>query len=484
MAKKISMRNNNDIIERIKRKKVIVIIAIVMSLLIIAANIWSIYMTAFSTDLVYLKQVVSILGMVLAGLLYVGCGINYELDNRMGKFFAAISILIFSGMTVCLVLDTYAGNPEMKTFLLVFETIITFVSIGIHIMFWFYQVESLPSDSRQKIFTVWIVILSGVYALLNIINLFKPGLVFYVDSSGYFVWSGLLYDITAFGLYYVTYLVYILPQHCPMKKKVSLASFAVIPLGSIILSFIWYLVDVNITIASSSGMMLLFAAYTVFICDYKDTQEELLEQKAVIADRERAQLELQTSLMLSQIRPHFLYNALTAIRNLTKTDPDEAYVAIGNFADYLRANMDSIGEGRMIPFDKELEHIKTYLMLEQLRFGDDLKVEYDIQYTDFSLPALAVQPIVENAVKYGATMNEDGGLVKISTAKTNEGACITVSDNGPGFDPIAPMDDGRNHFGIQNVRNSLSTRNCGELVIASEPGKGTTATIIIRGGNY
>ena len=475
------MRNNNYIIGRLKRKKVATTIAIAMTLLIFLANFWILYTTSFSSDVVYLKQFASIIGMVFAGLLYVGCGINYELDTRMGKFFATISILLFSGMTVSLVLDTYAGNPEMKTFLFVFETIITFVSIGIHIMFWFYQVESLPSDSRQKKFTVWILVLSGVYILLNIINIFKPGLIFYVDASGYFVWSGLPYEVAVLGLYYVTYLVYILPQNCSMKKKLSLASFAIIPLGSIVLSIIWYFTDNNVTIASSTGMMLLFAAYTVFLCDYRDTQEELLQQKAEIADSERSQIELQTALMLSQIRPHFLYNSLTAIRNLTKTDPEAAYNAIGNFADYLRANMDSIGEGRMIPFDKELEHIKTYLMLEQLRFGDDLKVEYDIQYTDFSLPALAVQPIVENAVKYGATMNEEGGLVRIATALTDDGVCITVSDNGPGFDPFAPMDDGRNHFGIQNVRNSLSTRNCGELVIASDPGKGTTATIVIRG---
>ena len=93
--------------------------------------------------------------------------------------------------------------------------------------------------------------------------------------------------------------------------------------------------------------------------------------------------------------------------------------------------MNALGGGRKTSFEKELEHIKTYLSLEQMRFGDELKVEYDIQYKDFSLPSLTVQPIVENAVRHGATMNEDGGRITIRSCKTEDGAVITITDNGP-----------------------------------------------------
>ena len=118
-------------------------------------------------------------------------------------------------------------------------------------------------------------------------------------------------------------------------------------------------------------------------------------------------------------------------------------------------------------------------MLEQMRFGDELTVEYDIQYSDFSVPALTVQPIVENAVRHGATMNENGGKVIIRCVKTDSGACITVTDNGPGFDMTVPPSDGRNHFGLTNVRNCLEAKNCGELRIDSSKGTGTTVTILI-----
>ena len=116
----------------------------------------------------------------------------------------------------------------------------------------------------------------------------------------------------------------------------------------------------------------------------------MLLQKAELAEQKRIQTELQTELMLSQIQPHFLYNTLTAIRNLCDDEQQQVYTALGQFADYLRGNMDALGGGRIISFAKELEHVKTYLMLEQLRFEDALRVEYDIRYQDFSLPALTV----------------------------------------------------------------------------------------------
>lgn len=118
-------------------------------------------------------------------------------------------------------------------------------------------------------------------------------------------------------------------------------------------------------------------------------------------------------------------------------------------------------------------------MTEQIRFGDELKVEYDIRYSDFSIPALTVQPIVENAVRHGATMNENGGKIIISSFKTENGALITVTDNGPGFDVNAPFSDDRNHFGLQNVRSCLEAMKCGELKIDSKKGTGTTVKIFI-----
>ena len=191
--------------------------------------------------------------------------------------------------------------------------------------------------------------------------------------------------------------------------------------------------------------------------------------------------ENQIALMISQIQPHFLYNTLGAIRELCRQDPDEARSALDDFARYLRGNMDSLTTNSLIPFTRELDHIQTYLNLEQMRFGEMLKVVYDLQWMDFSLPPLTLQPIVENAVKHGLFHREQGGTLTVSTKTDGTSSIITIADDGIGFDPgsLAAISDGRSHIGIQNVTTRLESMANGTLSLDSTPGVGTTVTITI-----
>ena len=161
-------------------------------------------------------------------------------------------------------------------------------------------------------------------------------------------------------------------------------------------------------------------------------------------------------------------------------DPDTAQKATITFAKYLRGNMDSLKQTAPVPFEQELEHLKKYLYIEKLRFGDMLNIEYDIQTTGFVLPQLSVQPLVENAVKHGVGMAEDGGTVKISTRETESAFEVIITDDGVGFDPEkAVKDDGRSHVGMENTRRRVSEMCAGEVKIESAVGKGTTAAIIL-----
>lgn len=185
-------------------------------------------------------------------------------------------------------------------------------------------------------------------------------------------------------------------------------------------------------------------------------------------------------LSLSQIKPHFLYNALGAIEALCDTDPRKARLATARFSEYLRGNIDAIDRMNAIPFERELEHTKLYLEIEQLRFGSALNVRYDIRCTDFSVPALTLEPLVENAVRHGVRKNPRGiGAVTVATRETGERYEIVVTDDGPGFDPSSLPEDGRIHVGIYNVRERLQSVCGGRLEIVSAPGRGTTTTIII-----
>lgn len=134
----------------------------------------------------------------------------------------------------------------------------------------------------------------------------------------------------------------------------------------------------------------------------------------------------------------------------------------------------------MCPFDQDLAHTQTYLELEQLRFGDELQVAYNIQCTDFSIPTFTLQPIVKNAVRHGIRGTEDGtGTVTISSSEQEDCWEVCVYDDGAGFDPLQPSVDGRHHVGLANVSERLRSSCGGELRIDSAPGRGTVASIIL-----
>ena len=199
---------------------------------------------------------------------------------------------------------------------------------------------------------------------------------------------------------------------------------------------------------------------------YQQMQKELYEAKV--------------SVMVSQIRPHFMYNALTSIAMMCIKDPEVAQEATVTFAKYLRENMDSLKQKAPVPFEQELEHLKKYLYIEKLRFGKKLNIEYDIQTMDFVIPLLSVQPLVENAVKHGVGMKKNGGTVKISSVDTGDAYEVMISDDGVGFDTSAPKDDdGRSHIGMDNARTRLKEMCSGEVIIESTVGEGTTARIIL-----
>lgn len=207
----------------------------------------------------------------------------------------------------------------------------------------------------------------------------------------------------------------------------------------------------------------------------REHHKELLRYQ----EMQNEMLQMRVSIMVSQIQPHFLYNSLTSIAQLCEKNPSKAKKATIEFSEYLRRNMNSLKEQTPVPFESELKHLETYLSLEKMRFGDELNVEYDIETTDFLIPSLTVQPLVENAVKHGVGMKDDGGTVTIATKEFEDRYEVIVSDDGVGFDTSKKPNDGRTHVGMENVRNRLKTMCNAVLNIESTVGKGTVATIKI-----
>ncbi len=221
--------------------------------------------------------------------------------------------------------------------------------------------------------------------------------------------------------------------------------------------------------------LFLMSGVSLFII-YLMIQADRNRQKA---EQEKQLMDMNIAMMLSQIQPHFLYNALSSIRRMIRKDPEVAATAVENFSMYLRQNLESMNRVEPIPFTQELKHLREYLYLEKLRFGNRLNVEYDLGYEDFVLPVLSLQPIVENAVKHGILKKEEGGCVRISTHREGNMVILTVSDDGVGFHTDSVHNNDRMHIGFNNVKSRIEMQCRGTVSVESTIGAGTTVKMTI-----
>ncbi len=257
------------------------------------------------------------------------------------------------------------------------------------------------------------------------------------------------------------------------RERTAFAIYILVPLSSLMLQMLRfgiYFIVLGSCIAASAMLAFIIS----------DQSERFFRQKNELE-------HLQMEILLSQIRPHFLYNVLGTIRELCESDPKLAEDAIVRFSTYLRGNMESFKQTEPVSFIQELEHTRAYLELEKLRFESGLNVIIDAPYTGFRIPVLTLQPIVENAVRYGVRgMEREVGTVRITTGEYPDHIEVTVEDDGPGFDEekAVAREDGRPHLGISNVRRRMREMVGGDLRIESGPERGTRAILTVpKGGD-
>ena len=206
-----------------------------------------------------------------------------------------------------------------------------------------------------------------------------------------------------------------------------------------------------------------------------ELQRSRLEAEKNIVEAELK--ERRVAIMLSQIQPHFIYNTLGTIERMCLKDPQKAFDLVRNFSLYLRGNFSELDSVTPIRFTEELKHVEHYVNIEKVRFPD-MTIVYDVAATEFVLPALSVQPLVENAIKHGLMRLESGGTVVIRSFETPTHFCVEVKDDGVGFDPTLPLDE-KKHVGLRNIRGRLKAMVDGDLILESKPGSGTKAVVMI-----
>jgi sensor histidine kinase YesM len=207
--------------------------------------------------------------------------------------------------------------------------------------------------------------------------------------------------------------------------------------------------------------------------------KKYMENIVKSANLEAELAQSNINIMLSQMQPHFIYNTLGTIKSLCSIDPESAEKATDTFSCFIKDNMDALTSDVMIPFEKELKHIENYLSLEQLRFTDRLKVEWDIRAIDFNIPIASLKILVENAVEHGITKKIEGGTIIIKSEEKDNGYEISVSDDGVGFDTSIFYNDKNKNIGLFNVEKRINYIYGGIFKIHSTVGNGTKATIYI-----
>lgn len=265
------------------------------------------------------------------------------------------------------------------------------------------------------------------------------------------------------------------------RKKISpsyyraLLVFFLLPLTALFIFRTFDFIDLAFGFSS-------LALYGIIFVDQRRIL--LAREEWLLAERDRqarqkeemAQIEIQ--LVLSQIQPEFLKETLTTISGLCDTDTEAARAGVSVFADYLRGNMRSLDRYEPVFFEGHLPHIRNFLYLEKLKFGRKLKSRFDFETVDFALPSLCIQPLLENAVRYGIAPL-GSGTVSLRTRRKEGCILVEVEDDGAGFDYDPDKDMNGAYPGIHAVRSRIVRQSHGSLEIISSPGRGTLARIRI-----
>jgi LytS/YehU family sensor histidine kinase len=176
-------------------------------------------------------------------------------------------------------------------------------------------------------------------------------------------------------------------------------------------------------------------------------------------ERERKALELEARLtdarlqaLRMQLQPHFLFNTLNAISTLVHRDPRAADEMIGNLSELLRATLDN--SDQEIPLRQELDFLDRYLEIQQVRFGERLRIEKEIDAAamDAQVPTFILQPLVENAVRHGVEPQTTPGLVRVVARRDGDALRLAVEDNGTNHKPGPKSREG---IGLPNTRARL-----------------------------
>ncbi|HJW93748.1 MAG TPA: histidine kinase [Thermoanaerobaculia bacterium] len=220
----------------------------------------------------------------------------------------------------------------------------------------------------------------------------------------------------------------------------------------------------------------LFDAFMLFVIAGATRLRSWSAQRELRAAQLETELaKAKTQVLASQMQPHFLFNTLHAISSLTADDPGKAQLMITRLGEMLRASMEATSNE--VPLADEIAFAERYVDIQKMRFGDRLTMHWSIdpRALDAAVPHLLLQPLIENAIKYGIARSDDGGTVEVHAARNGTRLRISVV-NDVCDDDSAAVTPGSGQ-GLSNLRERLHQLYGAEASLRFERGERVIVTV-------
>ena len=380
--------------------------------------------------------------------------------NRKQRKVLLLAILLILSLIAQNFIETYADMNGHMVFVRTVTSIYGYAARPVVVLLFAYLVDD-SSDYRLC------GALLGVNAVIYLTALFSK-ISFWISEDNRFHRGPLAYSCHIVSGIMLVYLVYLtIRKYAYFHKKdmmIPIFNVCMIILATVLDGYVAY------SLYRVTFLLSAMVSGSIFYYIWLHLQFVREHENSLMAEQ-------RIQIMMTQIQPHFLYNTLTTIQALCLSNPKKASDITGRFGIYLRQNLDSLRSPELIPVKKELEHTRVYVEIEEIRFPY-IHVEYDTADTEFQVPALTIQPIVENAIRHGVRIREEGRVL-VSTRRLAGWHEIVIRDNGQGFDPKTAERADESHIGIANVRERIEKMCGGTLTVNSIVGEGTTVTIRI-----
>lgn len=395
--------------------------------------------------------------------------------TKVDRLYAAILFANMFTLLSDIICWIFEGNPHsFATPIIHFSNFTTYIfNYILGVLYNQYIIAYISTKNKvSKIYSYILYLVYGVATVLVIVSQFNC-MYYYFDSANNFYrgpLNWLSYALPGICIAICTYIVLRNMKKFKLWDILALLSFQVLPFVAVVAQLISVHIIIRMNTAFTISMIIVYVSLQLELSKrYKQKELELANAKIAF--------------LQSQIKPHFLFNTLNAIRGLVSIDEKRTKKLIEDLSEFLRGSFDFENRDGFISFEHEIATLRAYVSIEQARFENQIEMEFDISNADnILIPMLTIQPLVENAIRHGLK-NKDNIKITLHVVSDREKTVIEVFDNGVGIPQekivkILNASENTSGVGLRNINQRLLLSYGKGLDIESSE-NGTKITVLI-----